>query len=129
RPGVMPGATCRSKPHAPWAARRSRFGIFAVSSSDLPVSGRGKPPSPSDESRTILLSLETTSCLIRSSMGPRSICNWGARDVTPKRRGESPLVLCVLDRVLQDSQSGDFQAADVTRLQEHGRLHREADTG
>ena len=49
-PGVIPGSTGVVRPHALSAARESRFGSRAVSSSDLPVSGCGAPPRPSTTS-------------------------------------------------------------------------------
>ena len=65
-PGVIPGPTCRSRPQAERAARAWRFGIRAVSSSDLPVSGWGSPPRPSSDRRTSLVVFGTISARISS---------------------------------------------------------------
>ena len=46
-PGVIPGNTGVVSPQSLYRASKSRLGITAVSSSDLPVEGFGKPPSPS----------------------------------------------------------------------------------
>ncbi len=62
----MPGATWRSRPQALRRASASRWGIRAVSSSDRPVAGSGKPPSPSAERRTILVAPGTAKLRIRS---------------------------------------------------------------
>src|SRR5437868_265139 len=49
----MPGATGSPRPQTPSRARASRFGVRAVSSSDLPPGSSGSPPRPSATSRTI----------------------------------------------------------------------------
>src|SRR6516164_5537210 len=54
-PGVIPGATWRISPQAASVASWDRFGSCAVSSSERPVSGRGSPPRPSSETRTIFV--------------------------------------------------------------------------
>src|SRR5436190_17701085 len=105
----MPGATWRSRPHAAAEASALRFGIAAVSSSDRPVSGRGRPPSPSSERSTIFVVFDTTSGRISSCMA--SVYR-------------SPL--CLLDRVLERAQLVDFDAAHVPGLEEYRRLHRES---
>ncbi len=56
-PGVKPGPSGLIDPELPVAAKRSRLGSVAVSSSDFPVSGCGRPPRPSITRRTILASL------------------------------------------------------------------------
>src|SRR5262245_14412503 len=66
----MPGATWRSSPHAASVASAVRFGIRAVSNSDLPVSGLGSPPSPSNDINTIFVVLAIASDRISSSMPP-----------------------------------------------------------
>src|SRR2546428_11107824 len=103
----MPGATWRMRPHAASVASCDRFGRRAVSSSERPVSGRGSPPSPSSETRTIFVVFETTSGAITSSIG----------------------VLRLLHGVLDLAEGGDVQAANVARLEEDRRLAREAHAG
>src|ERR1700675_2434644 len=95
-------------PHAPRAARAARWGGRAVSISDFPVSGRGRPPMPSSDSNTILVAFSTTSGAMISSI-------------------TSPCALAVLDGVLERAEPGDFESADVAGLQEHGRFLPEAD--
>src|SRR5215468_10741991 len=108
----MPGPTWRSRPHAASEASAARFGMRAVSSSERPVSGRGKPPSPSSESSTILVVLLTTRGRMRSSMTS-----------SVYRR-----LLCLLDGIVHRAEAVDLHAAHVTGLQEDGRgLHCEAD--
>src|SRR2546425_12425709 len=105
----MPGGTWRTSPQAASEARAVRLGMPAVSSSERPVSGRGRPPSPSSERSTIFVVFDTTSGRMRSSMAP------------VYRR---PLRL--LDGVLDRAEPVDLHAAHVSGLQEHrGRLHRE----
>src|SRR5438105_3921892 len=109
----MPGATCRSRPQAAAEASAVRVGTRAVSSSERPVSGRGRPPSPSSESSTIFVVFDTTSGRMRSSM------------ISVYRR-----VLRLLDRVLQRAELVDLHTAHVARLHEHrARLHPETDAG
>src|SRR5437763_617923 len=56
------------RPHADSAASAERLGSRAVSSSERPVSGRGRPPRPSSERTTIFVVFWTTSGAISSSM-------------------------------------------------------------
>src|SRR2546425_11249987 len=95
------------RPHAASLASWERLGSRAVSISERPVSGRGSPPSPSSETRTIFVVFETTSGAITSSIGFLSSC--------------------LLHGVLDLSQAGDLQPARVARLQEDRRLAREGD--
>src|SRR2546425_8390855 len=97
------------RPHADSAASAARFGRRAVSSSERPVSGRGRPPRPSSESTTIFVVFWTTSGAISSSID----------------RARSRL----LHRVLEPPEPGDLHRDDVTRLEVHGRLLAEPDAG
>src|SRR5256712_6344491 len=97
------------RPHADSAASAARFGRRAVSSSERPVSGRGRPPRPSSESTTIFVVFWTTSGAISSSID----------------RARSRL----LHRVLEPPEPGDLHCDDVTRLEVHGRLLAEPDAG
>src|SRR5436190_7386773 len=104
----MPGATWRSRPQAASEARAARLGMPAVSSSERPVSGRGRPPSPSSEMRTIFVVFEMTSGAITSSIAPSSR---------------------LLHGILDLSEAGDLQTAGVARLEEDRRLAGESDAG
>src|SRR5213594_3176371 len=95
------------RPHAASVASCERLGSCAVSSSERPVSGRGSPPSPSSETRTIFVVFETTSGAITSSIG----------------------VSRLLDGILDLPEPGNVQAAGVARLEEDRRLAREAHAG
>src|SRR5437870_747572 len=97
------------RPHADSAASAARFGRCPVSSSERPVSGRGRPPRPSTESTTIFVVFWTTSGAISSSID----------------RARSRL----LHRVLEPPEPGDLHCDDVTRLEVHGRLLAEPDAG
>src|SRR5882762_1846844 len=109
----MPGATWRSRPQAASEASAFRWGMSAVSSSERPVSGRGRPPSPSSERSTIFVVFDTTSGRMRSGMA------------SVYRR-----VVRLLDRVRQRAKLVDLYAAHVARLHEHRtRLHPETDAG
>src|SRR6059036_2243301 len=95
------------RPQAASVASCERFGSRAVSSSERPVSGRGSPPSPSSETRTIFVLFETTSDAMTSSIG----------------------VSRLLDGILDLPEAGNVQAARVARLEEDRRLAREAHAG
>src|SRR5712692_3113206 len=146
----MPGATWRMRPQADRLASASRLGRRAVSSSDLPVSGCGSPPSPSSESSTILVEFSTTSGattsnmippmggLVRAPQAPRALGtprrSRGAPRVTPpERQRSSQLVrligLSVFDRVFQRSQARDLDSAAVAGLKEDGWFACEPDAG
>src|SRR5207247_7257757 len=96
------------RPHADSAASADRLGRRAVSSSERPVSGRGRPPRPSSESATIFVVFWTTSGAISSSMRRRSR---------------------FLHGVLEPPEPGDLHRDDVAGLEEHGRLLGEPDAG
>src|SRR4030095_2976015 len=93
------------RPQAAAGASCDRLGSFAVSSSERPVSGRGSPPSPSRETRTIFVVFEMTRGAITSSI-----------------TGSSRLLHGVLDL----PEPGDLEPAGVARLEEDRRLAREA---
>src|SRR5260370_760506 len=84
----MPGATCRSRPQAAAEASAVRLGTRAVSSSERPVSGRGRPPNPSSERSTIFVVFDTTSGRMRSSMTSvyRRVLRLLDRDLQPAQR-------------------------------------------
>src|SRR5207247_10470391 len=94
------------RPHAASLASWERLGSRAVSSSERPVSGRGSPPSPSSETRTIFVVFERTGGAIRSSIGLLSSC--------------------LLHGLLDLSQAGGLPPARVDRLQDNRRLARAA---
>src|SRR3989442_918041 len=95
------------RPHAASLASWERLGSRAVSISERPVSGRGSPPSPSSETRTVFVVFETTSGAITSSIGASRF----------------------LDGILDLPEAGDVQAARVPRLEEDRRLARETHAG
>src|SRR3989454_8356127 len=82
------------RPHADSAASADRLGRRAVSSSERPVSGRGRPPRPSSESTTIFVVFWTTSGAISSSID----------------RARSRL----LHRVLEPPEPGDLRSEEHT---------------
>src|SRR5437899_12189593 len=89
------------RPHADSAASADRLGRRAVSSSERPVSGRGRPPRPSSESATIFVVFWTTSGAISPSMRRRSR---------------------LLHGVLEPPDPGYLHSDDVAGMEEHGRL-------
>src|SRR5512139_402530 len=116
----MPGPSGTESPRAEEAASASRLGVRAVSSSVLPPGSRGRPPSPSMTSMTILVWAWVLSSRKKSKSMPACLLQSAGFACAMHERLEGALDLAVVAITVEGDAAanpGDhFPDADLVHL-------------